>query len=94
MTVQALIVMTEEQKNAAVLLDDNFVEGGGVRLGPRQISNPLANNLGYEVLVGQWIAPARLLNDPEYQRWVPTLGLLPIYVLDSETLFPPPQEQA
>lgn len=36
-----------------------------------------------------WVSPARLLNDPDYQRWVPTLGLLPIHVLDSETLFPP-----
>ncbi|WP_323012907.1 hypothetical protein [Devosia sp.] len=76
--------MTIEQKAAAILLDDEEV-----MLGPREIENPLANNLGLGVLVGMWVAPARLLNDPDYQRWVPTMGGLPIHVLDSETLFPP-----
>jgi hypothetical protein len=84
MTVQAWIVLTEDQKDEAVLLD-----GNGIALGPRLVENPLANNLGYGTLVGKWVSPARLLNDPDYQRWVPTLGLLPIHVMDSETLFPP-----
>jgi len=82
MTVQAWIVMTTTDKNTATLLDDE-----NAALGAREVVNPLANNLGYGTLVGNWIAPARLLNDPDYVRWVTTLGILPIYVMDSETLF-------
>lgn len=85
MTVQAWILMTTAEKDEAVVLD-----GDGYALGPREITNVLANNLGYGTLVGKWVSPARLLNDPGYVRWVPTLGLLPIHVMDSETLFPPP----
>lgn len=82
MTVQAWIVLDEQEKDAAVLLDDE-----DAALGPREIVNALANNLGFGTLVGQWVAPARLLNDPAYARWVPTLGALPIHVMDSDTLF-------
>lgn len=84
MTTQANIVMTQAERDAATALDS-----GGIMLGARQINNTLANNLGHGVLVGLWVAPARLLNDPDYARWVPTLGSLPIYVLDSDTLFAP-----
>lgn len=84
MTVQAWIVMTTAEKNAATILDDEEA-----MLGARQIDNPLANNLGYGALVDKWVAPARLLNDINYARWVPTLGLLPIHVMDSDTLFIP-----
>lgn len=84
MTVQAWIVMTAAQKEAATALDDE-----DAILGAREIGNTLANNLGYGTLVGQWVSPARLLNDPDYLRWVPTLGTLPIHVMDSETLFLP-----
>jgi hypothetical protein len=87
MTVQAWIVMNTTEKNAATLLDDEEA-----MLGAREIDNPLANNLGYGTLVGQWVAPARLLNDPAYSRWVPTLGALPIHVMDSDTLFVPTEE--
>lgn len=87
MTVQAWITMTQQQRDDATLLDDEEAV-----LGARQIDNTLANNLGLGTLVGKWVAPARLLNDPEYVRWVPTLGILPISVMDSETLFLPPQE--
>lgn len=82
MTVQAWIVMDQTQRDDATALD-----GGGILLGARAIDNALANNLGYGALVGQWVSPARLLNDPDYLRWVPTLGTLPIHVMDSETLF-------
>lgn len=88
MTVQAWIVMTTAEKDAATLLDDQ-----DAMLGAVEITNALANNLGYGTLVGEWVAPARLLNDPDYVRWVPTLGLLPIHVMDSETLFPPPSNE-
>lgn len=86
MTVQAWIVMTTAEKNEAVALDDE-----NAMLGPLEITNLLANNLGYGTMVGKWVAPARLLNDPDYSRWVPTLGELPIHVMDSDTLFPPPE---
>lgn len=85
-TDQAWIVMTDAQKTAATALDDD-----DAMLGARQITNVLANNLGFGTLLGKWVAPARLLNDPDYVRWVPTLGLLPILVLDSDTIFPPPE---
>lgn len=85
MTVQAWIALTPAQKTAAVALDDE-----DAALGPRPVDNSLANNLGYGALLGQWVAPARLLNDPDYSRWVPSLGSLPIYVMDSDTLFSPP----
>lgn len=84
MTVQAWIIMDQTQRDAATALDDEEI-----KLGARQIDNPLANNLGQGTLVGKWVAPARLLNDPDYVRWVPTLGNLPIVVMDSDTLFIP-----
>lgn len=76
--------MTTTEKNAATLLHD-----GDAMLGAREIDNTLANNLGYGTLVGTWVAPARLLNNPDYTRWVATLGSLPIHVMDSDTLFVP-----
>lgn len=84
MTVQAWIKMDAAEKDAAVALNDE-----GAVVDPREVTNPLANNLGHGVLVGSFVAPARLLNDPEYGRWSSSLGVLPIYVLDSETLFLP-----
>lgn len=84
MTVQAYILMTQEERDDATELD-----GGGVALGAQQIDNPLANNLGYGTIVGMWVSPARLLNDSDYVRWVPTLGTLPIHVMDSATLLLP-----
>lgn len=84
MTVQAYIVMTETQKDAATLLDND-----DIALGAQEITNVLADNLGYGTLVGAWVSPARLLNDPDYTRWVPTLGTYLIYVMDSDTLFVP-----
>jgi len=84
MTVQAWIVMDQTQRDAAEALNDD-----DVALGSRQIDNSLANNLGYGTLVGNWVAPARLLNDPDYSRWIATLGAYPIHVMDSDTLFVP-----
>lgn len=82
MTVQAWIIMTQEQRDDATALNDDNAE-----LGARQINNSLANNLGQGTLVGKWVSAARLLNDPDYVRWVPSLGGLPIAVMDSDTLF-------
>lgn len=88
MTTMAFICMTQQERNEAEALN-----GGGIALGSRQIDNPLANNLGYGTLLGHWVAPARLLNDADYQRWVPTLGVLPIRVMDADTLFLPVNEE-
>lgn len=85
MTVQAWILMDTAQRDAGEALN-----GDGIALGAREIDNPLANNLGYGTILGMWVSPARLLNDPDYARWVPTLGTYPIHVMDSETLFAPP----
>lgn len=87
MPTQAMILMTQTQRDAAETLNDVNAE-----LGARCIDNPMANNLGHGALVGKWVSPARLLNDPAYVRWVPTLGTYPIHVFDSETLFLPPEE--
>lgn len=88
MTVQAWIIFTPEQRDAAVLLNDD----GAAKIFPRYIDNPLANNLGEGVLIGCSVAPARLLNDPDYARWVSTVGQFPIRSLDSEVLFLPSEE--
>ncbi|MBY5581854.1 hypothetical protein [Rhizobium leguminosarum] len=87
MAVQAFIIMDQTQRDAAEALNDM-----DAILGARQVDNPLSNNLGSGTLVGKWVSPARLLNDPAYQRWVPTLGGLPIAVMDSETIFAPVEE--
>lgn len=84
MTTQAWIVLDSTQATDALTLnDDNFA------VDPIPVDNTLANNLGYGTLVGQYVLPARLLNDPDYSRWVSSLGSLPIHVMDSETLFLP-----
>jgi hypothetical protein len=83
--VLAWIIMEPAQKDAAVLLDDEEAA-----LGPNQIDNPLANNLGHGTLVGKWVVAARILNDVLYERWYPTLGTYPIAVMDGDTLFIPP----
>lgn len=84
MAVQAMILMTTEQNNAAKALDNE-----DRRLGGRQINNPLANSLGLGALVGLWIAPARLLNNQDYAEYIAAVEGCPIHVFDSEVLFLP-----
>lgn len=84
MTVQAFIVLDTAQKNAAITLNTE-----DVAVAPQAITNALANNLGFGTLVGLFVLPARLLNDAAYAGWAPSLGSLPIHVMDSETLFNP-----
>lgn len=86
MSVQAWIVLTGSQKNAAVELND-----GEIQVDPMEVTNHLADNLGYGAMLGSFVLPARLLNDTDYSRWVPTLGTYPIHVMDSDTLFAPVQ---
>jgi len=87
MASQSWIVMTTEERDEALLLNPD----GVAKISPRVIDNPLADNLGHGVLLGKWVAPARVLNDPEYERWLPSLGVLPIRLLDDEIIFLPPQ---
>lgn len=89
MATQAFILVDATQKAAAEALNDNDVAVYG-----RLIDNPLANNLGLGTLQAdapdqRFVIPARVLNDPLYERWVATLGQLDIHVMDSDTLFVP-----
>jgi len=87
MTVQAYLILTTQEKNDAEALNDisAAVEG-------QEVTNALANNLGEGTLVGKWVIPARIMNDPLYTRWLTMVASLPIRILDSETLFAPPPE--
>jgi hypothetical protein len=90
MTVQVYIIMTQAQRDAGEALNDV-----NAALGSQEIENPLADNLGLKTslgvstVIGMWVAPARLLNDPTYVRWVSTLGTYPIFVIDSDTILAP-----
>lgn len=92
MTTQAFILLDAQQKADAEALNDT-PGSGGVAVEAREIENPLSNNLGLGTLVGLFVIPARILNDPLYVRWVPSLGALPIHVMDSDTLFAPVPEE-
>lgn len=91
MTTQAYILCTSAEKDAAELLNDQETS-----VWARPIDNSLANNLGLGTLQDdpaiRFVIPARVLNDPLYDRWVSTLGQLPIHVMDSDTLFLPDVE--
>ena len=88
--VMAMIILTEEQRNDALALNAANVPFG---MDPRLIDNPIANALGHGTLVGRYIVAARCLNDVNLQAWWPMLTGLPIYVLDGETLFLPPEPE-
>jgi hypothetical protein len=92
MTTQAFIVVDATQKAAAEALNDQ-----DAAVYARLIDNSLANNLGYGTLYDdapdqRFVIPARVLNDPLYTRWVSSLGVLSIYVMDSDTIFLPEEE--
>jgi len=88
MTVQAYILIpTLAQKNAVVALND-----GNAALMPQLINNAMANNLGFGTIVGQWVVPARLLNDSDYSRWYEMLENNDIHIFDSEVIFAPLEE--
>lgn len=93
MTVQAWLIFTPGERDAAIALND-APGSGGVAVIPRLIDNFMADQIGEGVLLGKLVAPARLLNDPEYTRWTEMCSVLPIRVMDSEVLFlPPPLEE-
>lgn len=84
MAVMAIFVLTESQRAAVMALNTNTF-----KVDPRLIDNPLANNLGYGVLVGKYMLPARIINDPNMTQWYDMLGSLPIYTFDMDVLFVP-----
>lgn len=84
MAVQAYIMLTEEQLAAAVLLNDDNQNVAG-----RLVTNSLANNLGYDTLVGLYTIPTSVLVTTGYERWWSTLGTYDIHVLDDVTLYAP-----
>jgi len=76
--------MDATQKAAAMAFNTPSIQ-----IQPRTIANPLADNLGEGVLLGKFVAPARLLNDPDYTAFYTYCSTLPIRTLDSEVLFLP-----
>lgn len=89
MASQAWLIFNDEQKAEAEALNDS-----DARVEPRTIDNPMANQLGEGELLGKHVAPARLLNDPPYQRWNEFCSQLPIRTIDSDVLFMPAVEEA
>lgn len=87
MTVQAFLILNAAQKAATEALNPTSVG----KVWCRPINNPLSDNLGEGVLLGLFVLPARLLNDPDYTAFYATCGALPIRTLDSEVLFLPDQ---
>jgi len=87
MTVQAWLVFTPAQRAAAITASEET----DFKVHPRAIDNPLANQLGDPVvIVGNSVAPARILNDPDYAPvWASALSGYPIRTLDSDVLFAP-----
>lgn len=88
MTVQEWIVFTPAQAEAAA----EKSETTDFKVFPRTMDNPMLAGLADPVLVvGNAVAPARILNDPEYGPvWASALADLPIRSVDSDMLFLPP----
>ncbi|KAA0971070.1 hypothetical protein FPY71_11535 [Aureimonas fodinaquatilis] len=75
--------MTPDQRARATVLNDR-----NAMLGSRRIVNEKAGEL-----VGKWVAPARLLEDPDYERWHERLSPLPRIVAEGDDLFEPPASE-
>lgn len=106
MSTQNYFVMSGAQRVTAM----GFNQGqGGVAVDPRAIDsaspgsaiNTNQDATGYDVgdpiaLVGQFVAPVRIVNDPEYLAQVPDmvafLLTLPASILENETIFLPPED--
>lgn len=88
MTTIAWLLMDDNEKDDAVALN-----GEGVGVNPRLIDNPLADNQEFGDIVGLWVMPARLLVDPDYERWYDLCSEFPIRTMDSDILFLPPVEE-
>lgn len=86
MATQAWLIFTSEQNDDVLVIN---ATSPNAQVVPRVIDNPLANNLGEGTLLGKYVAPARLLNDPEYTAFVAVCSPLPIRAMDSDVLFLP-----
>jgi hypothetical protein len=97
-----MFVLTSEQRTHAQTLDDD----GNATIDPRAIDNA-SPGVGINIndaasdfepgetvaLVGKFIAPKRIVDDPAYQLYcpnlIPYLLTLPFCSLESETIFAP-----
>jgi len=99
MPAQSFILLDRDQAAAAASLND-----GEADIAPRAIDRPGAGaglNTNPDAdgcapgeavpLAGCLVVPARVLDDPDYARFVPVLGRRPRALLDPDTLFLPPQ---
>src|SRR5690606_38072545 len=106
MATQNYFVMSSAQRDTAMSYNNMVI---GVAIDPRAIDsaspgsgiNTNQDAVGYDVgdpiaLVGQFVAPVRIVNDPEYLAVVPDmvayLLTLPSSILENETIFLPPEE--
>jgi hypothetical protein len=56
---------------------------------PRLIDDPAANTLGFGMLLGKYVLPARIADDPRYSRWASRIAAIPRGDADAEDLFLP-----
>lgn len=104
MTTQNYFILTEAQRTTAMGYNQSE---GGVAIDPPAVSsaspgvgiNTNPDAIGFNVsdavtLVGNYVAPVRIVNDPEYLAEVPDmvafLLTLPTSILENETIFLPP----
>lgn len=89
MATQAWLLFDATQKAGVEALNAS----NPVHVIPRAINNTMADQLSDApgTLTGShFVAPARLLNDPDYVGFVSLCETLPIYTWDSDVLFLPP----
>ena len=105
MPMMNMFVLTAAHRDIAVTLDDD----NNTIIAPRAIDNT-SPGVGINIndaatdyapgavvlLVGCFIAPKRIVDDPAYQQYCPALITylltLPWCSLESETIFAPPEE--
>lgn len=103
MTTQNYFILTSAQRNAAMAFNDPAASidprgvdaatpGSGINLN----ENADGVNAGAPVVLsGKYVAPVRIINDPEYIAHVPDmiayLSDLPWALLENETIFLPPE---
>lgn len=101
MATQNYFVMSSAQRTAVMAFNDP-----NAAVDPRLINSPTPGSGintnqdadGFDVgdaipLVGQYVAPVRIVNDPDYQNYVPDMVAflleLPCSILENETIFLP-----
>lgn len=73
--IEWIVMSAAERARATVMNDDNAFLG--------------ARRIVHGTHAGCWVAPARLLADPDYARWHAILSPLPRLFATPEMLFPP-----